>query len=436
MVKTFNPGETGWKFSSWVEIIPESEIRRLLKFSVKYYFAGGKPGIIPVEIFSKILQEIHEYHEEKIKTGDTRALINLYNYEKSSGLDDLKKILLKRLRADGIPLPSSDEEAINNIVVTVGSQQALYILADILLDPGNVVITTEPSYLGFLGPAMRYGANIVTVPTDEKGIIPEYVEEAIEKSVEQFKIVPDFVYVISDSDNPKGTTLPMNRRKKLYEIAETYKIFLVEDEAYREIQFKEKIPTIKTLDKENKWVIQTRSTSKEAAVLRVGYSILPDSIVDEFVKAKGYIDLNTPAFTQFLLKHYYEKYIDKVIGDVVAQYKKRYETMAKAIDEYFPPGTRTDPTGGFFIWWESENPNFDAKAFLEKVALKNDLSYVPGEAFYPLPYFGWKYNPDTRTIEKETQPKKNTMRLSYSFLTEQEIEEGIKKLGMLLQEHL
>ncbi len=433
MVKTT---ETGWKFSSWTEIIPESEIRRLLKFSVKYYFAGGKPGVIPVEMFAEIMKEIYEYHLDRINAGDKKSLINLYNYVQSSGIKELKEVLLKRLRADGIPLPSSDEEALNNIVITVGSQQALYIIADILLDPGDVVITTEPSYLGFLGPVMRYGANIVTVPTDEKGIIPEYVEEAIEKSVEQFKKTPDFIYVISDSDNPKGTTLPINRRKKLYEIAETYKVFLVEDEAYREIQFKEKIPTIKTFDKENKWVIQTRSSSKEAAVLRVGYSVLPDSIVDEFVKAKGYIDLNTPALNQIILKIYYEKYFDKVIGNVVEEYRKRYEAMAKAIDEYFPAGTRTDPTGGFFIWWESENKNFNAKAFLEEIALKNDLSYVPGEAFYPLPYFGWKYDPNTRTIVKELEPKRNTMRLSYSFLEIEEIEKKNKKLGMLLKEHL
>ncbi|MGQ4892361.1 MAG: PLP-dependent aminotransferase family protein [Candidatus Njordarchaeia archaeon] len=428
--------QTGWRLSSWTEIIPESEIRRLLKFAVKYYFAGGKPGIIPVEIFSKILEELHEYHEEQIKKGDIQPLINIYNYDKSGGCDSLKEILAKKLKDDGVPLPSDIEEAKEKIVITTGSQQALYILGDILIDPGDVIITTEPSYLGFLGPMMRFGANIVTTPTDEKGMIPEYVEDAIEKSIEKFKKAPDFIYVIPDSDNPKGTTLPLSRRKKLYEIAETYKIFIIEDGAYREIQFGEKIPTIKSFDKDNKWVIYVRTSSKEAAVFRLGYSVVPDSIRDQFIKSKGYIDLNTPVINQVMLRIYYEKYFDKVIHQTVAGYKKRCDVMLEAIKEHFPPGSYTVPTGGFFIWWESENKDFNSKAFLEDVALKNELSYVPGQAFYPLPFFGWMYIPETKEIVKEKDVKQNAMRLSYSFLSEEDIEEGIKKLGMLLSEHL
>ena len=424
------------RLSSWTSIIPESEIRRLLRFHVKYYFAGGKPGVIPVSIFTEILESIAREFREKIQLGQDRDIIDVLNYAESSGWAPFKKVLARRLRRDGVPLPNDDEEAKDKIAITVGSQQALYILADIFIDPGDVVITTEPAYLGFLGPVMRYGANVVTVPTDEKGIIPEFVEEAIEKSIEVFKKKPDFVYVIADSDNPKGTTLPTDRRKKLYEIAENYRIYLVEDAAYREIQFEDRRPTIKSFDKDNQWVIFTRSTSKEAAVLRVGYTVLPDRIIDEFIKAKGYIDLNTPLLTQYVLKRYYEKYIDEVIANTVKEYERRCRVMEENIDEHFPPGFRTKPTGGFFIWWESEKLDFDAKAFLEKVALKNDLSYVPGEAFYPLPHFAWKYDPDLRTIEKEAAPRKNTMRLSYSYLTPEEIEVGIQRLGRLLSDHL
>lgn len=362
--------------------------------------------------------------------------MDIYNYYKSSGWDDLKRVLAKRLIDDGVPLPSDLEEAKEKIVVTTGSQQALFILGDILIDPGDVVITTEPSYLGFLGPMMRFGANIVTVPTDEKGIIPEYVEEAVEKSIEKFKKYPDFIYVVSDSDNPKGTTLPVSRRKKLFDIARTYRIFIVEDGAYRDIQFEEKLPSIKSFDKDNKWVIYVRTTSKEAASFRIGYSVLPDSIRDEFIKSKGYIDLNSPVITQLILKIYYEKYIDKVIAETVNQYKRRCEIMLKAIDEYFPPGFHTKPTGGFFVWWESERTDFDSKVFLEDVALRNDLSYVPGHAFYPLPFFGWKYIPKTREIVKLEDIKKNAMRISYSYLSEEEIEEGTRRLGMLLSEYL
>ncbi|MEX2690759.1 MAG: PLP-dependent aminotransferase family protein, partial [Candidatus Njordarchaeum guaymaensis] len=342
----------------------------------------------------------------------------------------------KRLINDGIPLPKNLKEAKDKIVITTGSQQALFILGDILIDPGDIIITTEPVYLGFVGPMMRFGARIVTVPTDDKGAIPEYVNAAIEKAKKRFKKIPDMIYVIPDSDNPKGTTIPMNRRKALYEIAEEHKILLVEDAAYREIQFQQKVPPIKSLDKENKWVVYIRTSSKEAAVFRIGYTVLPDDILRDFLKSKGYIDLTSPIINQVLLKKYYEKYFDDVINNVVEGYRRRCNAMEAAIDTSFPPGWRSHPSGGFFIWWESDDKSFNARHFLEKVALKNDLSYVPGEAFYPLPEFGYVFNPETNCIERLKKPKRNTMRLSFSFLNEKEISEGINKLGNILSQHL
>lgn len=427
--------EIPYRLSAWTELIPESEIRRLLRFTVKYYFAGGKPGILPLETFINILKELADEQLEDLKKGNFFEVLNQYNYEKTSGYDPLRLVLAKRLKyKDGIPLPNDEKEMINKVTITTGSQQALFILGDIFIDPGDVVIAPMPTYLGFLGPMMRFDARIVLVPTDENGIIPEYVEKAIEKAEEQFKRKPDFIYLTADSDNPTGTTLPLNRRKKLFEIAETYKVLIVEDAAYREIQFRERLPPIKSFDKENKWVIYLRTTSKEAAVFRIGYSVLPDAIVPQFLKSKGYIDLSTATIVQAILKIYYERYIDKVLPETVKGYEKRCRVMRETIDQYFPDGRRTDPTGGFFIWWE-DSRDINLKEFLEKVAIPNDISYVPGIAFYPLPRFGYIYNPDTNEIIKLNNVKANTMRLSYSYLSEDLIEEGIKKLGKILQEY-
>ncbi|MHA1616233.1 MAG: aminotransferase-like domain-containing protein [Candidatus Njordarchaeales archaeon] len=426
-----------YTLSAWTELIPESEIRRLLKFTVKYYFAGGKPGILPLETFAKILEEVSQEQLKLLQEKKYFEVINQYNYEKTAGYDPLRKVVAKRLRErDNIPLPSDDEEAKNKVIITTGSQQSLFILGDILIDPGDVVITPAPAYLGFLGPMMRFGARIVTVPSDDKGIIPEYVEEAIKKSIETFKRVPDIVYVIPDSDNPKGTTLPMNRRKRLYEIAEENKILLVEDAAYRDIQFQKPLPPIKSFDKENRWVAYLRTTSKEAAVFRIGYCVIPDELIDNFLKSKGYIDLTSPTINQVILKVYYEKYIDKVLPETIRGYERRCKVMTKTMDEHFPEGFRTDPTGGFFVWWESANKTFNASVFLEKVAIPNDVSYVPGAAFYPLPQFGYMYDPDKREIVPLKEIPENAMRLSYSYLPENLIEEGIIKLGKLLSEHL
>jgi len=195
-----------------------------------------------------------------------------------------------------------------------------------------------------------------------------------------------------------------------------------------------KLPPIKSFDKDNELVAYLRTSSKEAAVFRVGYGVLPKTIVDEFIKSKGYQDLCTPVINQVLLKEYYEKWIDKVLPEAVAEYKRRRDVMIESVEKYFPPGTYTRPHGGFFVWYESEK-DFNAPKFLEEVALKNNVNYVPGVAFYPVEQLGHMYNPETNDIEK-LKYQLNTIRLSYLLLRPEETEEGIKILGSLFTKHL
>ncbi len=428
--------EYGFRFAAWTHLIPESEIRRLLRYKVKYYFAGGKPGVLPLEAWTQILKDVGEELYRLIREGKKRDVLEIFNYEKTAGFDPLRKVLADRLEKDGVPMPKDEKERINSVTIVTGSQQALFTITNILIDPGDIVITPAPVYLGMLGPLGMHQANIITVPTDEHGIIPEFVEKAIGKAIEKFRRIPDFIYVISDADNPKGTTLPVKRRKQLYEIAVKYKILIVEDAAYRDIYFGgEKLPPIKSFDKNNEYVAYLRTTSKEAAVLRVGYCVLPRPIVDEFIKSKGYQDLCTSVISQVLLKEYYEKWIDKVLPKAVEEYKRRCKTMIESVNQYFPPGFHTKPQGGFFVWYESDKRGFNASSFLENVALKNNVNYVPGAAFYPVESLGYYYNPDNNEIERIKFPL-NTMRLSYSLLPPEDISEGIKLLGKLLNEHL
>jgi len=160
---------------------------------------------------------------------------------------------------------------------------------------------------------------------------------------------------------------------------------------------------------------------------------MPRKLMEQVVKDKGFLDLCTATIVQKILSIYYEKYIDKVLPDIVKGYKERRDTMVKTIDEYFPSGLRTDPTGGFFVWWESENDGFDSKRFLERVAIPNDILYVPGHAFYPLR--GLLYDPSTREFARLTVPR-NAMRINYSFPTPQLIREGISRLGDLLKKEI
>ena len=421
-------------FAEWTQLISESEIRRLLAYNVPYYYAGGKPGVLPLTTLSKILINTGTEQLIALTEGHKDEVIEAYNYGQTAGWEPLRRTFAKRLREkDNINL--DPEEGWKDVIITTGSQQSIYLILDALISPGDVIITPKPVYLGFVNPAVKFGANVIAVATDEYGIVPEYIEKTIQiiEKEKIFKKLPEILYVIPDSDNPKGTTLPTKRRKALYDIAVTYNMLIIEDAAYREIQFGgQKLPPIKSFDKENRRVAYLRTTSKEAAPFRVGYSVLPKELEEQALKDKGYLDLCTSTIIQIILNEYYTKYIDKVLPKVVNLYKRRCKTMCDAIDETFPPGKRSDPQGGFFIWWESEK-KFDTAKFLESIAIPNGIAYVPGAAFYPP--IGYQYSSKTRDVTR-IEPKANTMRLGFSFRKSDNISVGVRKLGELLTKEL
>ncbi len=423
------PLSKAFDFATWTQLVPESEIRRLLRFKVKYYFAGGKPGVLPTEALSNTLIELGKQCLQLIERGENYKVIDFFNYCPTEGIRELKETLADLLRErDGLDVSWED------IVITTGSQQAIYTILDVLLNPEDLVIVPRPAYLGFVNTAIKFRARLVTVPMTDVGIDPEHVRKAARLSYEKFGKKPDLIYVIPDSDNPSGTTMPLKKREELFEVANDERILIVEDSAYREIQFcDERIPPIKSFDEDNSIVAYLRSSSKEAAVFRIGYSVLPAELKKEVVKSKGYVDLNTPVITLMLAKLYYQRYFKEHIEKVRKGYEQRCQVMKRAIDEYFPDGKRTDPKGGFFIWWNAADASFDSKKFLEEVALKNDLAYVPGSAFFPR--FGYAYDPEKNSIEKML-PETHGMRLGYSYLCPRDISEGIKRLGLLLSKAL
>ena len=423
--------EEKFDFAAWTKLLPPSEIRALLEYKVRYNFGGGLPGALPIETLADILIEIGEENKADYKNGKISKALSLWNYGPTGGQEFVLRVLAERLRRiDSINLDK--ENGWKDVILTTGSQQALYAILDTMIDPGDVILTPSPAYLGFLAPAFKLGAEIVTIPTDLEGLIPEYIEKAILMTEKKFGKKPEIIYVVPDSDNPKGTTMPFSRRKALYDIAEEHDILIIEDQAYKEIQFKgEPIKPIKSLDKDNSLVAYLRTTSKEAAVLRMGYNVLPESLKNEVLKNKGYLDLCTPAVLQKVMAIYYDKYIDKVLPECLKTYKKRSESMLKGIDESFPAGEYSKPQGGFFVWYESEK-QFNSKQFLQKTALPNDIMYVPGSAFYPIK--GWSI--DESDEIKPSVAKTNTMRLGFSYNNVEVIYDGIKKLGGLLTKEL
>ncbi|MCS7103678.1 MAG: aminotransferase class I/II-fold pyridoxal phosphate-dependent enzyme, partial [Candidatus Korarchaeum sp.] len=218
--------------AEWTKLIPESEIRRLLRYKVKYYFAGGKPGVVPIGAFPMLLMRVALRELEDVFAGKEIEVVEDYNYGPTDGLPDVRKTLVNFLRErDSINLDK--EEGWKEVVVTTGSQQMIYLALDVLLNPGDIVIVPAPVYLGFVNVVTKLYGNTIAVPSDEEGIIPEYVEDSIRKAERELGRKPKLIYVVADSDNPSGTTLPESRRKELLDVAKDNGIYLLEDAAYR-----------------------------------------------------------------------------------------------------------------------------------------------------------------------------------------------------------
>ncbi|MFW9852061.1 MAG: PLP-dependent aminotransferase family protein [Candidatus Thorarchaeota archaeon] len=415
--------------ADWTKDIPESEIRRLLKRKTKYYLAGGLPGILPTKVFPKILNELSEYY-----ANDEQKVISEFQYGQTAGEPGLRKVLAERIhKNEGINCIDGEADW-ERIFITTGSQQAIYIALDIVVNPGDLVVTPSPAYLGFVTSVVKVGGHVVTAPTDTEGLIPDYVEDTIVKAEKEFGKKVKILYVVEDSDNPKGTTLSFKRREQLFNIAEQHDVIVICDAAYKEMQFEEKIRSMKILDKENNRVIYASTTSKEAAPLRIGYNLMPDILLAEAEKSKGYLDLCTPILTQRVAEIYYRKYIDQYLPTIVQGYKENKEIAYKALLDTFPEGDFTNPTGGFFIWWQPKGEkafSFNVAKFNEEVLLPNEVLVVPGKAFYPPK--GHSYDPEAREIE----PLKvihGGMRIGYSFVSKDLLDEGVRKLGNLLSE--
>ncbi len=419
--------ERNHRYAQWTYELKESEIRRLLRFNPPYYFAGGKPGALPLKIMSSILEEIiSEELSEKNEIGSTLAL----DYGPSEGIPELRQVLGERLRLrDGISLTKGEE--FKEVIITTGSQQAVYGVLDAMINPGDSIIIPRPVYLGFLGIAVKLGANIVSIPTDDGGIIPEGIARAFELLEKERKKAPKLIYTIPFSDNPKGSTLSLRRKKEIFNLAEQWDALLIEDAAYKEIRYghaREKpLDPMKKLDKENRRVAYINSSSKEAAVLRIGYSVVPPSLGERIIKAKGYYDLCTPSITQKIALYYYRDHIDHALPKIVGAYEERALAMKRAVDTFLE-GSRTDPEGGFFVWFASENEKLDTAKLLTE-ALEAGVLYVPGAAFYP--NTGVALNQDlSRFVPSMT--KTNEIRLSYSTSKPEDITKGIEILGNLL----
>lgn len=386
----------------------KSVIRELLKLTNKpglISFAGGlpDPALFPVEE----IKEITHYVLEK-------KSISALQYGTTEGDPELIEELIK--------LAKEEDEHITekNILVTTASQQGLDIIGKIFIDPSDPIVVELPSYLGALQAFNCYGAVMYGVETDDEGILLEKLEDTLSKlkeTEEHYK----FLYLVPDFQNPSGVTLSKERRKKVVDIADRYNIFIVEDTPYRQVRFEgEHQRTLFSMcSKKN--VIELNTFSKIFVPgIRLGWIKAREDVISKFVVAKQSMDLCTPNITQKIAAEFCKRgYLNPHLEKVKKIYKSKKDAMLNALNEYMPDDgsvSWTRPEGGLFLWIKL--PEFINADDMFHEAIKENVAYVIGSAFH---------------CDGSGQ---NTMRLNFSYPTENEIQEGIKRLAKCIKSYM
>ena len=302
----------------------------------------------------------------------------------------------------------------DEVVITVGSQQALDLLARIFIDPGDVVLVEAPSYVGALGAFAAYQADVVHVAMDDDGLIPEALEEAIRRTAAAGRRAK-FLYTVPNFHNPAGVTLAAGRRHRILDICRRAGLLVVEDNPYGLLGFDgEPMRALRADDAEGVVYLGTFSKTFAAGV-RVGWAVAPTAIREKLILAAESAVLCHSSFSQLTVREYlntqpwYEQ-----IKDFRELYRERRDATLGALSAMMPPGCHwTRPAGGFYVWLRLPD-GINAKAMLPR-AISSRVAYVPGTGFYA-DGSGSQY-----------------ARLCYSFPAPDRITEGIRRLASVIE---
>ena len=375
---------------------PVREIFKRVDLNSIYSFAGGYPS---ADTFP--LDEIRDTMSEVIARYGGQA----FQYGATQGVMPLREAVAQRY---GVP--------VERVQITSSSQQGIDVCTRVLVDPGDVILTSSPSYLGALQSFRSYRADIRGVShIDDIDSFREAYERLIGQVLEEGKKIK-FLYMIPDFQNPSGESLDLSERKMLVELARKYGFLIVEDSPYRELRYEgEDIPTMYSLDPDV--VIYLGSFSKIFAPgFRLGWAIAHPEILDKIYVCKQSLDLCPPVFDQYVAAEFLRSgKLDANLARSISLYKGKRDLLLSLLEEYMPEGVRwTHPEGGLFLFLTMPE-GFDAVKFYD-TALDAGVAYVAGEFFHP------------------DGSGKNTMRMNFSFMTPEKITEGVRLLSGLLRQ--
>ena len=383
-----------------------SEIRALFAVASRpevVSLAGGMPNLsaLPLDAVGKLMGEL-------VQTRGAQAL----QYGSGQGDPHLRELICDVMALEGVSASSED------VVVTVGSQQALDLVTRVFVDPGDVVLAEAPSYVGALGTFASYQAEVVHVAMDEQGLVPEALREAI-AAVQAAGKRAKFLYTVPNFHNPAGTTMVESRRDEVLEICQRAGLMVLEDNPYGLLGFDgPPTPAIRARGGEDD-VLYLGSFSKTFAPgLRVGWVLAPHAVREKLVLAAEAAVLCPPTFNQLAVAEYLST--QDWQGQVNAfkgMYRERRDAMLDALQQQMPHGTTwTHPTGGFYVWVTLPG-ELDAKVLLPR-AVTARVAFVPGTAFFA------------------DGTGNGHLRLSYCYPEPDRIREGVRRLATVLLEEV
>ncbi|MFL7794561.1 MAG: PLP-dependent aminotransferase family protein [Anaerolineae bacterium] len=387
-----------------------SAIREILKLTQQpgvISFAGGLPAS---EFFP--LDEIAESCSAIIRQDGNRAL----QYTVTEGHPPLKEYLAARMSESGAPVVPVVP---GNILIVNGSQQGLDLIGKLFLDPGDTVIVSRPTYLGAIQAWNAYRARFQTVALDDDGMVVDEIESAYEETLAETGKPPKFVYVLPNFHNPAGTTLALERRQRLAQIATSLSLPVIEDDPYGQLRYEgEELAPVYTLVPERTIHLSTFSKTLTPG-LRLGWIICDEALMQRFVQAKQGCDLHTGTLAQYIASDICQQgLLEPHVERLREVYKERRDTMLDALSEFWPEGCSwTRPQGGLFLWARVPE-SIDTNEFL-KIALEEDVAFVPGVNFYA-----------------HRDGGHNCMRLNFSYSSPDVIVEGVRRLGVALKRAL
>jgi 2-aminoadipate transaminase len=333
-------------------------------------------------------------------------------YGPTEGFEETKDCILEVMGAEGM-LPDHED-----IIVTTGGQQAIDLICKTLIDPGDPVICEAPTYPGAVPVFSSYQADVIQIECDEDGMRVDELEKVLDRLADEGRR-PKFIYSVPTFQNPAGVTLSLERRRRLVELARSREVLIAEDNPYGLLRYEgEPLPPLYQLEGGD-YVIYLGTLSKILSPgIRLGWAVAPPPVMEKVVLGKQAADLCTSTLTQYFVREYFaegrwREYVESLVG----HYRSRRDAMLAALARHFPPQAEwTHPAGGLFVW--ATLPDYIDTADLLAKALRENVAFVPGQAAYVDGRGG------------------SSMRLNFSASTEEEIDEGIRRIGQVVWEQV